>query len=493
MKLAQNRQTDPAIRLGMVGIAFADRDGVVTETNGELSDWLRVGQCIAESSTALLGMEEALDELREHPGQRLTLPNVCLDQFNQTNFHTINVQWDAHDDQFVIGTTTVEAANGSEFDDLREFRAQQYLQDRIAEERQHFRTLYEQSPHLAVCYNNKARLLAASNDLKKRFFGDDEQYSTLHKQLTEGPIWDAMWSGEKLQAHPLKATDMAGELCQLELSGYLVTPPGMLSQEVYYSLTEVTERNLYRLQMQERRDELEAAAKQLQEANKQLSRFASIAAHDLLSPLRRIATFTQILGEEFEGPQSESLSFALHAIQHSAERGQMLVDDVMHLTQTANSKCRLESINPTDLLKLVAKDSDVALEQAQGAIQFDGEDHRIMGDPKLLRTIYRNLLSNAIKFREAERPLQLSHTVSDTGTGHIRIEFKDNGIGFDPERAAQVFEPFTRLVGDDQISGTGLGLAIVKEAASAMGYRVSASSLPGVGTTIALMTQTANK
>ncbi len=491
--LAKPAQGESAIRLGMIGVAFANSQGIVTETAGKLSNWLKVGDCLSESSTVLLGMDEAMDELRENPGQRLTLPNICLDKYNQQNFHTIHVQWDSDNKQFVISTTTLEATNGSEFDDLREFRAQQYLQERLEEERQHFRTLYERSPHLALCYDTKGQLIAASNDLRLEFLGEAPETSTLHKQLTEGPIWSAMWAGEKLNAHPLKATDCKGDIRELELSGYLVTPPDKLSKEVYYSLADVTERNLYRLHMQERSAELEAATKQLRDSNKRLSRFASVAAHDLLSPLRRIATFTQILGEEFEGPQSESLSFALRAIQHSAERGQVLVDDVMHLTQTASRVGKLEAINPTELLKLVAKDSDLLLEHSKGCINYAGTKHYVMGDAKLLRSVYRNLLSNAIKFRDPERPLKVTHTVSDTGTGHVRIEFKDNGIGFNPEGAEQVFEPFTRLVGEDQVPGTGLGLSIVQEAMKAMGSQVSASSIPGVGTTIALMVKAIEK
>lgn len=491
--LASRPHENAAIRLGMVGVAFADSDGTVTQTHGELSDWLLVGQRIADSSSALLGMEEAMEELRQHPGQRLNLPNICLDQTNQQNFHTINVQWDPADNQFVITTTTIEAAKGSEFDNLRKLRSQRYFQDRIAEERQHFRTIYEQSPHLAVSYNNKAKLLAASNDIRKQFLGEQVEDSPLHKQLTEGPIWQAMWNGERLHAHSLKTTGADGEMRQLELSGYLVTPPDMLSQEVYYSLTDVTERNQYRLHMQERSAELESASKQLRESNTRLSQFAAIAAHDLLSPLRRIATFTQILSEEFTGPRSESLSFALRAIQHSAERGQLLVDDVMHLTQTANSASRLEILNPTDLLKEIARDSDVLLDQIEGRIDYVGKSHTIVADAKLLRTVYRNLLSNAIKFRHEDRPLHIVHTVTDTGTGCARIEFQDNGIGFEQANANKIFEPFTRLVGDDQPSGTGLGLAIVFEALKSMNCQVTANSQLDEGTTIAVIAQMARK
>jgi len=164
--------SNPAVRLGMIGIAFADKGGVVFEVHGELSSWLKVGVCVSDSSTALLGMDEALEELRMYPDQRLSLPNICLDQFSQHNFYTINVQWDNQESQYVITTTKLEAYKGSELDGLREQRSQQYLQERLAEERQHFRTQYEQSPHLALCYNNRAVMIAASNKTREIFLGN---------------------------------------------------------------------------------------------------------------------------------------------------------------------------------------------------------------------------------------------------------------------------------------------------------------------------------
>jgi len=280
---------------------------------------------------------------------------------------------------------------------------------------------------------------------------------------------------------------LEGNVRQLELTGCLVTPPGMLTEEVYYSLIDVTERNQTRLAMREHSQMLETAGTQLRESNKQLSRFAARAAHDLLSPLRRIGMFTQILREEFSGPQSESLSFALNAVETSAQRGQQLVDDVMHLTQMANARPQLTLVCPSTVLREIAQDSDVQLEQAQGSIHYMGDHCKILGDEKLLRTIYRNLLSNAIKFRDNERELRIVHQVTDTGTGRTRIEFRDNGIGFDTDKAATVFEPFTRLVGEDEYVGTGLGLSIVKEAANAMDAQLTATSQIAKGTSIALI------
>ena len=70
------------------------------------------------------------------------------------------------------------------------------------------------------------------------------------------------------------------------------------------------------------------------------------------------------------------------------------------------------------------------------------------------------------------------------GTGALRFEVRDTGIGMSPAQLAQVFEPFTQ--GDSTITrrygGTGLGLSIVRRLVQLMGGEVEASSTPGEGT-----------
>src|SRR5690606_39380287 len=50
-------------------------------------------------------------------------------------------------------------------------------------------------------------------------------------------------------------------------------------------------------------------------------------------------------------------------------------------------------------------------------------------------------------------------------TAHARISVSDNGIGFDEQYAARIFETFARLNSADKFEGTGLGLALCKKIA----------------------------
>lgn len=66
---------------------------------------------------------------------------------------------------------------------------------------------------------------------------------------------------------------------------------------------------------------------------------------------------------------------------------------------------------------------------------------------------------------------------------YAELIFQDNGIGFEPEYAEQVFTIFKRLHGNQHYNGTGIGLALVKKIVENHHGFVKVTSEPGNGST----------
>ena len=105
-------------------------------------------------------------------------------------------------------------------------------------------------------------------------------------------------------------------------------------------------------------------------------------------------------------------------------------------------------------------------------------------DINLLRPALTNLIGNAVKFC-GYRPqgcVDVQGRV-DPVTHEVVVQVRDNGIGFCGDTAGQLFQPFTRLHGDD-FSGHGVGLSIVRCAIERQGGRAWAESKSGSGASL---------
>jgi signal transduction histidine kinase len=74
----------------------------------------------------------------------------------------------------------------------------------------------------------------------------------------------------------------------------------------------------------------------------------------------------------------------------------------------------------------------------------------------------------------------------------VRLFFKDNGIGIEPEHQEKIFGLFQRLHDNDTYPGTGLGLAIVRKGIERLGGTAGLRSGPGRGSTFWIELQDAN-
>jgi two-component system OmpR family sensor kinase len=94
-----------------------------------------------------------------------------------------------------------------------------------------------------------------------------------------------------------------------------------------------------------------------------------------------------------------------------------------------------------------------------------------------LTMLVRNLVDNAIRYTPEGGRVDLAIEVTAEGAA-LRVE--DSGPGIAPEDRERVFDPFHRLLGNEEF-GSGLGLSIVKTIADRLGAGISLGQSAGAG------------
>lgn len=227
---------------------------------------------------------------------------------------------------------------------------------------------------------------------------------------------------------------------------------------------------------------LRRAAREVTEANRELEAFSYTVAHDLRAPIRAIQTLAQYLERDHGTELPPTGRELVESIQRSARKMGELVEDLLSFSRSAKGELRLEKV---DIAKLAQHIHANTLRRREpdrvGTLDVD-DDISLWGDPGLLRIAMENLLSNAWKFTRRRDRYHIRVGKRETART-ITVYVEDNGVGFPPERAGELFQPFRRLHSVEAFEGTGIGLATVRRIVERHGGSVHAESTPGVRTT----------
>ncbi|MGQ0845484.1 MAG: sensor histidine kinase [Sporichthyaceae bacterium] len=216
--------------------------------------------------------------------------------------------------------------------------------------------------------------------------------------------------------------------------------------------------------------ELAEQAEDLRRSNDELEQFAYVASHDLQEPLRKVASFCQMLQRRYSGQLDDRADQYIEFAVDGAKRMQQLINDLLTFSRVGRTS---EGMAPVDC-SAAAERALSALEtaRAESGAQVDvGKLPTLQADETLLTQLFQNLVGNAIKFRAPDRPAHVRlEAVREDEVWHFTCT--DNGIGIEAEYADRVFVIFQRLHPKDQYQGTGIGLSLCKKIVEYHGGRI---------------------
>jgi signal transduction histidine kinase len=224
--------------------------------------------------------------------------------------------------------------------------------------------------------------------------------------------------------------------------------------------------------------ELEMTVNKLSATNRDLSEVATIAAHDLKTPVRAVGSLASMIRSDYEGKLDKEAVDELNLILAKADKMNELLDGMLQY-------CRLErTINYCPRVDANEVVKDVISEMsAPETIEITIENNLpiIECEPKHTELLFGHLIRNAIKFMDKPKGTIKIRCLDKKDFWQFSVS--DNGPGIEQKYFPKIFKLFQTLKPRDEIAGAGVGLSIAKKIVELYNGAIWVESQKGTGST----------
>ena len=239
--------------------------------------------------------------------------------------------------------------------------------------------------------------------------------------------------------------------------------------------------------------DLKNRTQELEQSNKSLQQFASVASHDLKEPLRKISMFADMVLEAEEN-LSENSRHRLLRMQASAKSMMRLIQDILSFS-ILEARQQKEIASLQDIVDDVVDLLEETIREKEAVIVYKNLPEAFI-IPSQFRQVFQNMISNALKFSRKNIPPRVeiqwnwmykTKEALPPASKYLQLTITDNGIGIEEDYVHDIFELFKRLHPKAEYEGSGLGLAITKRIIDNHAGAITALSKPGEGTTFTII------
>lgn len=221
---------------------------------------------------------------------------------------------------------------------------------------------------------------------------------------------------------------------------------------------------------------------QLEAVNRELDAFAARLAHDLRGPVGNMRLILQMVESDGCTGLEPRLADLVPRGVESGARALRMIEDLLAFARLGNEPLTMASVALDEIVRH-------ALSAVQPLAEGRHVEWRIAplppvhGHASLLQQVLVNLLGNALKYSAGREPARIEVGTRARDDRLLEVFVTDNGVGFDPAHASELFKPFRRLHLASEFPGDGMGLANVRRIVERHGGRVAAETRVGEGAT----------
>lgn len=219
----------------------------------------------------------------------------------------------------------------------------------------------------------------------------------------------------------------------------------------------------------------------LEHSNEELRDFARSISNEIRTPLRATRGFAEMLKIRYLASLDAEALRLLGKIITSSQRIEKIMEQVLSLYELERTVLKPVRIDVSETARRLVHEMKETLQCPPFEIEIS-PGIETWADKTLFSILLSRLLSNAMIHGMGHGGHRVRIGIPE-GSREKEFFVQDDGPGFDPQDAEDLFKPFVRLNKAEETPGTGMGLAVARRIVARHGGSIRTESNPGEGAT----------